>query len=151
MPSGAVLHPKNASQRHLHDSLHPFFFFKVFWLVPETTVDPTVDAPLQSGFFFPRVRAYGLDHQHATELMQLPGAKVVHIMRHGQAAQQLKSAAAAKNGCFCRCDEIPQVADNPCPYLDDSLIDAELTELGLHQAASTKVHVVDSWERVFFL
>ena len=80
-----------------------------------------------------RARCYLPDEPDAQSLQDDPKARLVHLIRHGEATHQLAAAAAKARGEVCRCDEENSAAgpgENRCPYLNDALIDPPLTEKG---------------------
>ena len=90
-----------------------------------------------------RFRAYGLQDPRAPRLLARGDSKVVHLIRHGASAHQLKAAAAARSGRTCRCFEEPPPSPEQgysCPYFDPSLVDSDLDWEGRKQAAA---HAVD--------
>ena len=53
--------------------------------------------------------------------------KTVHFVRHGQG---IHNEAADRKGCGCTC----HVDGDSCVYVDEAILDARLTELGVSQA-----------------
>ena len=90
----------------------------------------------------PHLWCHGLDDPRADELLAMPGAKVVHFIRHGASRHQLRAAAEKRKGNTCRCFEEPPVPpeQNRCPYFDTSLTDSTLSVKGRLQASA---HTVD--------
>ena len=60
-------------------------------------------------------------------------ARLVHLLRHGEALHQQRARSEALLGRVCRCHDV--VSDPAgCPYLSDDLIDDPLTDAGRLQA-----------------
>ncbi len=71
------------------------------------------------------------------------GGRILHFVRHGEGAHQVRAAELAARGIVCRCDEFEARGEPPsaCPYWDESLIDAPLTEAGRGRVAGAAAAV----------
>lgn len=77
-----------------------------------------------------------LDDPRAAEARGLPGARVLHFLRHGEAVHQVRNRRATAEGRGCRCFDFPLEQFPPeyrCPYWSEDLIDAPLTAEGRTQ------------------
>lgn len=66
-----------------------------------------------------------------------PAARGLHLFRHGEATHKVHAREQAALGLVCRCFEPAVLAaggPGACPYWDDALVDAPLTERGRRQA-----------------
>ena len=69
-----------------------------------------------------------------------PAARRLHLIRHGQAGQQLVAGERPESTCLCNPPR-PAGAPNPCPYLAPALIDAPLTPFGHEQVRGKGAHL----------
>lgn len=76
-----------------------------------------------------RFRAFSTANPDAAALVEEPGARRVHFLRHGDALHKERAAAESAKGKVCRCHDTPPTTDG-CPYLDPALMDAALTPAG---------------------
>jgi len=90
----------------------------------------------------PHVRCLAVDDPGALDLLRTGSTKLVHLIRHGESAHQVKAAEAKLEGRVCRCHELRRPSTDhadECPYLDPSLVDSPLTDKGIRQAAGRAI------------